>query len=235
MTRQLQRLLCAGAVLHLSGFASASAANTIWTLSIKPETSLFAVITQKAGVAARLAHDHLIAAKTFDSNLKVDPLELNKGTFIFKVKVRDLDVDHPELQQKWFPTIQALSWLKQPFTPLKESDRNTIRENMLAENQLNAAKCPEISAEVLKISDFPSMLGTRQFSKKAQVAVTICGKTNTRDIPANINLRGDELQVEAAGDFKFSEFGIKPYKALLGALGNDDQFFILVSFKAVKK
>jgi hypothetical protein len=48
-------------------------------------------------------------------------------------------------------------------------------------------------------------------------------------------LTGEELTVEAVGDFAFTDFGIKPYSALFGALGNQDKFHMLVSMKAVKK
>jgi polyisoprenoid-binding protein YceI len=78
-------------------------------------------------------------------------------------------------------------------------------------------------------------VGGKSFAKKADVSVTVHGQTVKRSFAANVNLQGQELTVEAAADFKFSEFGIKPYKALMGALGNDDKFNMLVSFRAVKK
>ena len=213
----------------------AATINPVWDFAIKSDDSVFAIVTQKAGVAAKLAHNHFIAARSFDAKLSADSSNLNKGSFEFKTKVNDLEVDRADLQKRWYPTVQALGWLKEPFESLKDSDRETIRENMLASDQLNSEKFPDISAKIEKITDDASKIGERNYGKKATVALTIRGKTVTRDFAANINLQGQELQVDAAGALKFTDFGISPYKALLGALGNDDRFYMLVSFRALKK
>lgn len=215
--------------------ALAATTNPVWDFVIKSDDSVFAIVTQRAGVAAKLAHDHFIAARAFDAKLSADSSNLNKGSFEFKTKVNDLEVDRADLQKRWYPTVQALGWLSEPFDSLKDSDRETIRENMLAPNQLNSEKFPDIVAKIEKITDDASKIGERNYAKKATVAVTIRGKTVTRDFAANINLQAAELQIDAAGALKFTDFGISPYKALFGALGNDDRFYMLVSFRAVKK
>lgn len=203
--------------------------------NVKTDDSIFAVVTHKSGVAARLAHNHLIASRQFTASLSAFADKLNEGSFAFKAKVNDLEVDREDLQKKWYPTIQALGWLKEPYTTLSDSDRETIRENALAADQLDAKNFQDLEAKVEKITDSPSTIGSKSFSKKATVLVTIRGQKVKRDFAANINLQNDELLVEAVGEFKFTEFGIKPYKALMGALGNDDKFNMLVSFRAVKK
>lgn len=204
-------------------------------LVIKPDDSLFAIVTHKTGLAAKLAHNHLVAARQFNASMTAHPKKINEGTFIFKTKVNDLEFDRSDLQKQWFPTIKTLGWLSEPFSPLKDSDRETIRENALAEDQLNAKNFPEIEARIESISDETNTIGEKSFAKKARVAVTIIGKTVKRDLFANISIKDQDVSVEAVGDFKFSEFGIKPYKALMGALGNDDAFNMIVSFRAVKK
>ncbi|MBM3381393.1 MAG: YceI family protein [Betaproteobacteria bacterium] len=210
-------------------------ASPIWNFKVREDDSVFAIITRKSGVAARLAHNHFIVARDFDAQLSADSKNPTSGAFSFKTRVTDLEVDRAELQKRWYPTVQSLGWLKEPFEALKDSDRDTIRENMLASGQLNAEKFPEISAKIEKIVDAQEKIGERSFSKKATVALTIRGQTVNRDFPANISLQGEELQVEAAGSLKFTDFGIEPYKALMGALGNDDRFYVLVSFRATKK
>ncbi|MFZ9519320.1 MAG: YceI family protein [Silvanigrellaceae bacterium] len=215
--------------------AAAPAAPQKWDFEVKADDSVFAIVTHKSGIAAKLAHNHLIAARQFNSSISADPTKLNEGSFSFKAKVNELEFDRNDLQKKWFPTIQALDWLSEPFASLKDSDRETIRENALAADQLDGQKFPEIMARVESISDSSSKIGGKSFSKKAEVSVTIHGQTVKRSFAANLNLQGTELTAEAVADFKFSEFGIKPYKALMGALGNEDKFNMLVSFRAVKK
>lgn len=214
---------------------SSAAASRIWQFDLKQDDSIFAIVTHKAGLAAKLAHNHLVAARQFSATLAADPNKLNEGQFSFKANVNELEFDRPDLQKRWFPLIQALNWLTEPYNALSDSDRETIREHGLAADQLDAQKFKEVSATIESITDAKSKLGSKDFNKRATVAVTIKGQTVKRVFATNMNLQGQELNVEAAADFKFSEFGIKPYRALMGALGNDDVFNILVSFRAVKK
>lgn len=206
-----------------------------WDFAIKPDDSLFAIVTYKTGVAARLAHNHLIAARQFSAQLSADPSLLNEGKFQFKTKVNDLEFDRSDLQKRWFPTIQALGWLSEAFTSQKDSDRDTIREHAFAENQLDASKFTDIEARVEKITDSNSTAGSKKFSKKATVSLTIHGQTVKKDFAANINLQGQELAVEAVADLNFTDFSIQPYRALMGALGNENKFSMLINFRAVKK
>jgi len=211
------------------------AAPQTWEFILKPDDSVFAVITHKTGVAAKLAHNHLIAARQFNATITANPEQLNSGKFTFQTKVSELEFDRSDLQKKWFPFIRELGWHTEPFSELKDSDRETIREHALADDQMAVNKYPEISAQLETLSDSPSRVGSKSFAKKASVSLKIHGQTVKRDLVANINLQGQELIVEAVGEFKFTEFGIKPYKALMGALGNEDRFNMLVSFRAVKK
>ncbi|MEY4064929.1 MAG: hypothetical protein RIR26_1137 [Pseudomonadota bacterium] len=207
----------------------------VWEFALKPEDSVFAIVTRKKGVASAFAHNHFIAARQFDAKLKADPSQLNKGEFQFKTKAADLEVDRSDLQKRWFPVVQSMGWLAQPFESLSDSNRETIRENMLDEGQLNERKFPEITARVEKISDTPATVGEKKFSKQATVAITIRGATVTREFATNLTLQGQELLAEAAGTLKFSDFGITPYSAMMGAVGNEDTFALLVNFRAVKK
>lgn len=213
----------------------APATTETWDFQIKTEDSIFSIVTLKKGIASGLAHNHLIAATAYQAELKANPKELEKGSFTFKTKVSELEVDRADLQKRWFPFIKSLAWLSEPFSELKGSDRETIREHMLASDQLNAKKFPEITAKIVDIKASESQLGGKKFSKTANVAVTILGKTVARPFSANLVLNGEELNVEAAGGFSFSDFGITPYSALFGAIGNQDKFHLLVSMRAVKK
>lgn len=214
---------------------AAPAHSEAWEFRIKEEDSIFSIVTLKKGIAAGLAHNHLIAATRYQAQLTANPTHLENGTFTFSTKVSDLEVDRADLHKKWFPAIKSLAWLTEPFSELKDSDRETIREHMLESNQLNAKRFPEISAKIVDIKASESQIGSKKFTHKANVAVTIVGKTVARPFSANLVLNGKELSVEAAGGFSFSDFGITPYSALFGAIGNQDKFYLLVNMRAVKK
>ena len=54
-----------------------------------------------------------------------------------------------------------------------------------------------------------------------------------RDVAADIAFDGDgALTIEAVGDFAFTEFGIKPFSAALGAVRNKDAFRVYVNVTA---
>lgn len=213
----------------------APSAPKTWEFNIKADDSIFAIVTQKTGVAATLAHNHLIAARQINAEISANPEQLNSGKFSFRCKAGELEFDRKDLSKRWFPVIRELGWLNEPFSEIKDSDRETIREHALADDQLNVDKFPEISAQLINISDSPRQVGNKKFLKKANVSVTLHGQTVNREFAANIALQNQELTVEAVAEFRFTEFGIKPYRALMGALGNDDRFNMLVSFRAVKK
>lgn len=200
--------------------------------TVDPAESVFAVITHKAGVAARLAHNHLIAPKTYTCKIENAQDAIEDLSFNLSFPVKELAVDRPELQKKWYPAIKALSILDTPFSEIDESDRATIEEHMLAEGQLDAEQFAEIKVELVSVDSAQATHGEKTFDYAATIRFTVHGKTVERAVPANIALTADTLQVEATGQFRFTEFGIEPYSAFLGAVKNKDEFDVYVRIQA---
>ena len=122
--------------LALGWTGAAYAATTSYV--VDPAESVFAVVTHKAGVAARFAHNHLIAPQTYTCPIERTGGSVEDLTFSLSFPVAELAVDLPGLQKKWYPAIKALALLDTPFTEIDESDRATIEEHMLAQDQLDA-------------------------------------------------------------------------------------------------
>jgi YceI-like domain len=210
---------------------------------IKNSDSLFAIVTQKEGVASGLAHDHLIVASQYDANLNLEGENIASGTFEIKIPVSGLVVDAPEMQQKWTPKIQELSVHKENFAALSESDRKKITDNMLDKSQLNAQQFPSIQAKIVSLKKAEGELvtahkgGSKATSANysAEVSFEIKGKTVVKTVPAKVQLTGSELKVTTVVPLSFTEFGIKPYSALLGAIRNGNNFHLVVDFVAEKK
>ncbi len=200
--------------------------------TVDPAESVFAVITHKAGVAARLAHNHLITPRAYSCEIGNAQDSIESLSFALTVPVKELAADRPESQKKWYPAIKSLAILDTPFSEIDESDRATIEEHMLAEGQLNAEQFPEIKAELVSIESAESTHGEKTFNHAATIRFTVHGKTVERAFPANIKLTADTLQVEAIGQFRFTEFGIEPYSAFLGAVKNKDEFDVYVHIQA---
>jgi polyisoprenoid-binding protein YceI len=217
------------------GFSPAFAADVATPYELEPSSAAFLVITKKEGVASGFAHDHLIAAQDYKVVLSAPEGEPEKGVFRFVVNASSLTFDAPETQTKHFAALKAAGVKAEPFSPLSEGDRAKIKENALGASQLDAAKYPEILAEVTNLKKEGNTFQGREFSHTATVKITVKGKTVEKRLPANVTMASKELTVESVGAFAFSEFGIKAYSALFGAVRNADPFHIYVSFKARTK
>ncbi len=53
-----------------------------------------------------------------------------------------------------------------------------------------------------------------------------------KPVPARYELADGILTIEAIGAFNFTDFGIKPYSAFLGAVKNEDEFHVYVNLSA---
>jgi hypothetical protein len=225
--KSARTLVFAGAlVVAFQAFAE-SAAYTVDT-----ERSVFAVITHKAGIASKMAHNHLIVAKSYTCAIQNSGGSIEGLSFTLTLSVKDLAADVTEQQKKWHPEIEKAGILDEPFSQISESDRATIEEHMLAEGQLDAKQFPEIKAELVSITSIQSTVGEKPFERAAAIRFTIHGKTVERAVPANVTLENGVLSVEATGRFRFTEFGIKPYSAFLGAVKNQDAFDVYVYIQA---
>lgn len=197
--------------------------------------SVFAVVVHKAGIAARFAHNHLVYPKDFAVALSIDGADTTTAKFNLQFPVSDLEVDAPEAHAKWYPGIEKAGILDTPFGALDEGDRKTIAGHMLAKNQLDATQFTEISAKISKIRAETSTRGKQSYTHIAVIALAVHGKTVERDCPVSIAIDGDSVTVDGTGAFTFSEFGIKPYSALMGAVKNSDEFHLFVHMAAKAK
>ena len=192
--------------------------------------SLFAIVTHKAGIAKAAAHNHLIHAESPTVNMVVKD-NLVDSSFDFSAKVQDLVVDDPHMQKTWDARIQSIG-IATGFSQIDESDRSDIRESMLDEGQLNAAKFPTITAKITALKTHTATVGEVSATHIADLQVTIHGTTVSREIPCRIQKQAGGIEVIAKGQFKFTEFQIEPFSALFGAIGNQDAFDVFVAIKA---
>ena len=103
---------------------------------------------------------------------------------------------------------------------------------MLDKDQLDANQFPDIEAKVISVTKSENEFRGQTYSHLARLHFTVRGKTVRRDVSANIVIGEDDVTVEAVAAFRFTEFGIKPYSAFLGAVKNLDEFFVYCSLTA---
>jgi len=221
--------LCRIALLLLyAGFAGSLTAAETW--SIPSNEAVFAVVTQRGGIAARLAHDHLITADSFTASLDTGPDGISG--FTFESESAALVVDDPQKRDQLENRLIELGLLNSSFGALSESNREKIREHMLAGDQLGADEFPSIQSKVVSISEKEHEFMGYRYTHRVEIECTVRGVTVNRAVSANIEMNDDHFDVEAVGAFRFTEFDIKPYSGMLGAVKNKDEFYLYCSFQA---
>ncbi len=214
-------------LIALGGAANADA------YTIDADQSIFAVITQRGGIAARMAHDHLITADEYGAT--VDITDGSVTGFTFKCNAEKLQVDDPALKEQWGDTFLDAGVLAAPFKTISADDRKTIRDHMVDPDQLDAKAYPDIEATVTSVSQREHTFKGTTYSHAVTLEFTVHGKTVTRDVAANITMANNSVTVHAAAAFRFTEFDIEPYSAFFGAVKNLDEFFVYCSLHAVRE
>ena len=149
MTKEPKRgpARCARALLILLWIGLAPVAMAA-DMAVVPEDSLFAVITHKGGFAAGKAHNHLIVAEEFRASLTLDAGAPEQATFTLTVPADRLAVDRSDLRQRWYPRLETLGLLQEPFGALKDKHRSKIRNTMLGPKQLDVGNHPTITVRL---------------------------------------------------------------------------------------
>lgn len=173
---------------------------------VDTKQSLLTVRTYKDGVAARLAHDHIVQATEYSGTVSFDPAS-DTNSISMEAKTASLVVDEGAMRKK-------MGLEGEPG----EGDRKDITKNMQAADQLDTAKYKTISFKSSSIKKQAD--GTYLVNGK----LTLRGKTNDVSFPAKVDMQGDK--VHAVGTFKFkgSSYGFEPYSAMFGAVKNKDEY-----------
>lgn len=180
-------------------------------LSIDPRQTELVVRTWKAGFVAGLGHNHVIRATEATGELTWDPQDPGATRVSVTIPVRALIADEPALRRKYGEPAD-----------LSESDRRKLTENMLGREQLDAKRFPEIRFVSTQLEQGEK--GTLVMVGK----LTLHGVTRMVRVPVTIT----EKDGVPIGDAKFplrtSDYGIKPYRAALGAVGNQDEVLLVI-------
>ena len=192
------------------------------TWSIDAESSLVAVVTHKEGLASGLAHEHLVAAPLEAMDLRFDPSKVEGAEVTLVFEVDALSVDDADLQKRWQQSLLDADVLGAPFAELSPKDRRKIRQSMLGPKQLDAVAHP-------KIRIVANDLRADGVEATARLVLEVRGQSVQRVLrfPWPLVSAG-ELRVDFIERFGFSEFGIRPYSALLGAIRVADEFDVVV-------
>jgi hypothetical protein len=210
-----------------------SAAAAAWKVDL--DRSTFAVLTHRDGVAARLAHDHLIVARGAQCDLELDTAAPAAARLACRQPVLALDVDPAAERARFAPRLVLLGALDGDLPPVAEGDRAEIRAAMLGARQLFAERFPEIRVELLELSPRGGGGGANArvaLGWDARLRLTLRGETVETTAPVRFEIDGDRLTAELLAELRFTDFRITPYRAALGAVRNTDLFHLYVDLAA---
>ncbi|MGE0640741.1 MAG: YceI family protein [Thermoanaerobaculia bacterium] len=216
--------------LLLAVLTAGAAPATAERLTIDPAGSVLAILTHKAGFASGAAHDHLVTAPVTALELDFDHANPEATRASLVVPVDSLEIDHFAARRRYRDRMREIGFGPAELAPVADSDRQKVRKAMLGESQLDAAHFPEIRAELLSFARAAEPSG--EFDRLARLRITIHGRTIERDLAARYEANVTGVLAEAWGELLFSEFGIEPYSAVLGAVKNQDRIHLYVRLVA---
>jgi polyisoprenoid-binding protein YceI len=178
---------------------------------IDPATSTVVVRVGRAGFLARFGHDHVIASHDVTGYaLLPDPAGTLSGARAdLYLPLASLAVDEAEL-------LKAAELDSEPST----KDIERTRTNML--KSLDAPTYPWLIINVLMISDDAIFAN-----------LDLHGVRRSYRIPVEIEFDNETLEVTGEFTLRQTDHGIKPFRALAGALSISDE--LAVRFKIIAR
>jgi polyisoprenoid-binding protein YceI len=166
------------------------------TYKLGPSNASLTVRTTKAGLGGKLAHDLTLEARRWSGSVTFDKADLAASIIEVSVAAMSLVV------------IDSFGGVK----PLSDADRKAIVRN-INEKVLQTNKYPDItfrSTAIRGTADTYTVTGD----------LTITGTTRPVSLAVTVDEGG---QVTVRAKVAQTEFGIKPYSAMLGALKVSDE------------
>jgi polyisoprenoid-binding protein YceI len=201
-------------LLLVSALTAWPAAAEPTTYQVDPAESEVVVFLYKAGLAARMAHDHVIAATDFAGEITHDPEAPEATSASITVQAGSLAVDLPRLVKKH--GIKS--------SPSAD-DRKTIKKTLESKEQLHVKEHPTItfrSTGAKRVKDALYLTGT----------FTLRGVSKTVTFLIDLELEDGALRGRGRFPVRQSDFGYKPYSAFLGAVKVKDRALIQVDLVA---
>lgn len=197
-------LLIAAALVTLLGVGPLRAQ----TYQIDGTTSVLEVHTKKAGFFSSAGHVHRIQATGLSGTVVVVPGRPSLSKVTLDIPTRGLAVKD---------------------TGLSEKDRATVQGNMLGGKVLDSTKFPTIHFVSTKVTGRPDKDGAWPLTIEG--ALELHGQKKSITLPAQVVLTPGTLT--ASGEFEIDQrdFGITPFRAMLGAVGVKPE--VKVSFQVV--
>ena len=181
---------------------------------LNPKTSSIRVFAFRAGRAARFGHNHVLSAPEFEGYFYLAPDGTAASRFDLVFRLDQLVFDLPAHRAELGPAFAST---------ISPEDTASTRNNMLGENNFQAARFPWLRLRSLQIvGEAP------KFAVK--VAIALHGQTQEIWTPLTVTGLPERLTAQGALVLRQSDFGIKPFSVFGGMLAVHDEVVVEFSF-----
>jgi len=173
--------------------------------------------------AAGMGHNHVVRATDWEGFARFDPSKLADCYVSVTLKVEGLDPDRDEMRD-----LIAQDRISQ-------SDRDTIREHLRGEDQLNATVYKNISfsSKSCTLSDQKGAGGHPVVEVKGDM--TLRGVIREVTFPMEVAVDENTLAARGVLTTTHEDFGFKPYSALGGMVANKPELYFVLDVRGQRQ
>ena len=168
---------------------------------VDTEASLLQLYVYRAGPLARLGHKHVVASRDLQGTVWYRDRR-GRSAFRISLPVARLTVDEPALREAAGDDFPG---------EIPPEDIEGTRRNMLGEAVLDAARHPELTAELVAVD-------RRGEALTATAALTIRGRRRLVDFPLQVRVDDDRLVATGETTVSHAALGLEPFSVMGGAL-----------------
>jgi len=178
--------------------------------AIDAEASQLRIRVLRTGTFSVLAHNHILVAKGISGRVSFNAESVAASSAGVSVPVAFLEIDDPKERVREGAGFEA---------ELNDSNRASVRENMLGTAQLDVAQFPRVTIVIDRAEgSLPTL--------KLHARIKIRDREQAVILPATVSVDSGTLIVSGETDLLQSAFGITPYTALFGAIAVQDSVHI---------
>ena len=177
---------------------------------------LFVQVYKAPTIVSDLSHNHAIQAVGWSGKGTWDSEDYSACDIFLTVPVNNLQVDNPD--------IRKLAGME---GTLSESMRKDIKKHMLSDVQLDAEKYPMITFQSTSCEGVDNVMTLNG-------DFTMHGTTNAISLPVSVS-DTDGLSLKGSFPVKSTDYGMTPYSAMFGLIGNQDEMTITFDLVAADK
>lgn len=169
--------------------------------TVDAQRSEIEFLVYKAGSLAAFGHNHTVEARQASGEVYLAP-QFKDSLFSLKLPVKSFEVDRAEAR-----AAAGADFASKPSA----SDIQGTTEHMLGADSLDAAKYPDVTIQSVSVS------GEEKLAEMT-LRITLHGTARDLKVPVSVSRNDDDLTASGSFDLKQSEFGLRPFSAVGGAL-----------------